>query len=95
MARIVYSLNWQTIPEFFEDHLTQWMDLFHAFLTLPAPPLQASSSDEPQPVERLQTAILDVCMIYAEKYAEEFEPHLARCVAAGLRVVCEGPGRAC
>lgn len=32
VARIFYSLNWITIPEFFEDHQAQWMEGWHYFL---------------------------------------------------------------
>jgi len=48
MARIVYSLNWQTLPEFFEDNMTQWMDLLHSFLVLSTAPLESLSNDEAQ-----------------------------------------------
>lgn len=32
MTRIFYSLNWQTIPEYFEDHREEWMSEFKKFL---------------------------------------------------------------
>lgn len=32
MTRIFYSLNWITIPEFFEDHIGEWMQQFEKFL---------------------------------------------------------------
>ena len=94
VARIFYSLNWQTIPEFFEDHQQDWMDLFYPFLEMPnpLPPNHRSnlSEDEPGPLERLQTAIIECCRLYAEKYAEEFRPHLPRFAQATFRLLAGG-----
>ncbi len=28
-CRIFFSLNWQDLPEFFEDHMSEWMDEFN------------------------------------------------------------------
>jgi exportin-2 (importin alpha re-exporter) len=33
MARIFYSLNWQDLPEFFEDHMDEWMAEFGKYLS--------------------------------------------------------------
>jgi exportin-2 (importin alpha re-exporter) len=91
MARIFYSLNWQDLPEFFEDYMQQWMDLFHPFLILQINPLPSKgSNDEAGPVERLQTAILECCRLYAEKYGKEFHPHLRRFVQATFHVLVLG-----
>jgi len=27
MARIFFSLNWQDLPEYFEDHMAEWMEV--------------------------------------------------------------------
>jgi len=32
--KIFYSLNSQGLPEYFEDHINEWMDGFHKLLTL-------------------------------------------------------------
>ena len=28
LSRIFFSLNWQDLPEYFEDHIQEWMNLF-------------------------------------------------------------------
>ena len=33
MTRIFFSLNWQDIPEFFEDNIAIWMTEFMKYLT--------------------------------------------------------------
>ncbi|EMP35747.1 Exportin-2 [Chelonia mydas] len=34
IAKLFYSLNFQDLPEFFEDHMETWMTNFHSLLTL-------------------------------------------------------------
>ena len=79
MARIFFSLNWQTIPEFFEDNMSAWMTEFHKFLANVNPLLvDPDEDDEPGPNERVQTAIVENLKLYAEKYEEEFQPCLSQ-----------------
>ncbi len=78
MSRIFYSLNWQDIPEVFEDNGSAWMTAFATYLTYKNPLLTATSNnkDEPGPIENLQTAILENINLYANKYEDVFEPYL-------------------
>ena len=77
MARIYYSLNWQDIPEFFEDHIAEWMEEFMKMLTYTNTVLVDNNEDlEPGPIEKLQAAILENLTLYATKYEEEFNPYL-------------------
>jgi exportin-2 (importin alpha re-exporter) len=75
MARIFFSLNWQDLPEFFEDSMPRWTQHFGKLLSTEYP-LQSGSDDEPGPVEVVQAAIVEVLNIYATKYEEEFQPYL-------------------
>jgi hypothetical protein len=55
MGRIYFSLNWQDIPEFFEDNIAAWMEEFAKYLSYSNPLLvDADEASEPGPVERLQ-----------------------------------------
>ena len=45
-GRIFYSLNWQEIPEYFEDHIKEWMGQFHKYLTYENPLLVDASEEE-------------------------------------------------
>ena len=77
MTRIFFSLNWQDLPEFFEDNIGLWMGEFAKYLTY-FNPLLVNPSDEiePGPIEKLQAAIIENLSLYVTKYEEEFAPHL-------------------
>lgn len=77
MSRVYFSLNWQDVPEYFEDHLELWMKEFAKFLEYTNPILiDTNEEDEPGPIENLQSAILDNLNLFATKYEEEFENYL-------------------
>jgi len=83
MAKVFYSLNYQDLPEFFEDNMKVWMDGFHSLLTAPnIPCLDSGSDDVGGPQEVLKAQICENVSMYAIKYGEEFHPHLASFVAA-------------
>eukprot|EP01041_Mallomonas_annulata_P009929 gene9929-20647_t len=78
MTRIYFSLNWQDIPEFFEDHINDWMTEFAKYLTYSNPILIDNDEEtEPGPIDKLQAAIVDNLVLYATKYEEEFASHLS------------------
>ena len=79
MARGIFSLNWQDIPEYFEDHMKEWMAEFFQFLSYDNALLRdADEEDEAGPIETLQAAIVENLKLYAEKYEEEFQPFLSQ-----------------
>ena len=79
-CRIFYSLNWQDLPEFFEDHMAEWMGQFEKYLGYKSKAPQNEGDDEC--IVRLQSAIMDNISLYAQKYEEEFTPFLPRFVSA-------------
>lgn len=81
VCRIFFSLNWQDLPEFFEDHMTEWMGQFDKYLSYENGRLLCASGHEGI-IERLQAAIVDIASLYAQKYEEEFRPFLPRFVSA-------------
>ena len=61
MAKVFYSLNYQDLPEFFEDNMKVWMDGFHSLLTAPNIPCLDSGSDDvggPQEVLKGDSKVL-------------------------------------
>jgi exportin-2 (importin alpha re-exporter) len=80
LSRIFYSLNWQDLPEYFEDHMGEWMQGFNKFLTYTNPLLNPEDPDdddeEEGALDALQAAIVENLTLYAEKYEEEFQAHL-------------------
>lgn len=79
MSRIFFSLNWQDLPEYFEDNMTQWMTEFAKYFDYTHPLLiNQREESEPGPIDKLQTAIVENLNIYASKYEEEFDPFLGQ-----------------
>lgn len=77
MCRIFLSLNFQDLPEFFEDHMKEWMDEFAKYLQYQNPLLVDESEEtDPSPVDKLQAAIIENLKIYADKDEEPFIPFL-------------------
>jgi exportin-2 (importin alpha re-exporter) len=44
ICKVFYSLNYQDLPEFFEDNMESWMSNFHTLLTSDVKVLQTSVS---------------------------------------------------
>lgn len=77
ISRIFYSLNWQDLPEYFEDHMKEWMEEFGKYLQYQNPVLtDADEEDEPSPIDVLQAAIVENLNLYANKDEEPFIPYL-------------------
>lgn len=79
MCRIFYSLNYQDLPEYFEDHMQEWMDLFGKYLQYKNPLLTDEDEvDEASPIDKLQAAIVENLSLYADKDEEPFLPYLQK-----------------
>jgi exportin-2 (importin alpha re-exporter) len=77
MCRIFFSLNFQDLPEFFEDHMKEWMDEFAKYLQYKNPLLTDEDEEtDPSPIDKLQAAIIENLKIYADKDEEPFIPFL-------------------
>lgn len=76
MTRIFFSLAWQDLPEYFEDHLSDWMNLFLEFLSYQNALMISQDECEPGPVDKLHSAIIENLNLFASKYEEEFSTYL-------------------
>ena len=77
IARIFFSLNWQDLPEYFEDHMDIWMNEFAKYMSYTNPLLVYESDKmEPGPIDKLQAAIVEALVLYVSKYEDEFSSHL-------------------
>ena len=77
MSRIFFSLNYQDLPEFFEDHMGEWMQEFAKYLQYQNPALvDADEETEPGPIDQLQAAIIENLQLYADKDEEPFMEYL-------------------
>lgn len=82
IAKIFYSLNFQDLPEFFEDNMGTWMKHFLTLLTTDNKLLQTQEDEEAGLLEQLKSQICDNIGMYAQKYDEEFRPYLPEFVRA-------------
>ncbi|KAK9910161.1 hypothetical protein M0R45_034135 [Rubus argutus] len=74
-CRIFYSLNFQELPEFFEDHMNEWMNEQRKYLATSYPALE-SSPDGLALVDELRAAVCENINLYMEKNEEEFQAYL-------------------
>ncbi|KAG6546655.1 hypothetical protein Mapa_011844 [Marchantia paleacea] len=77
-CRIFYSLNFQELPEFFENHMAEWMGEFHKYLTYNNPSLTEAEADKESVVDQLKAAICENINLYMEKNEEEFQGYLSQ-----------------
>ncbi|XP_018563409.1 exportin-2 [Anoplophora glabripennis] len=80
ICKVFYSLNFQDLPEFFEDNMQVWMTNFHTMLTADVKSLQNTDSEEAGIMEQLKSQVCDNIALYAQKYDEEFRPYLPQFV---------------
>lgn len=77
IAQIFYSLNYQDLPEFFEDNMQTWFTGFHSLLSLPMVPALASDDDDrPGVMEELKAEIVESIALYTMKYDEEMAQYV-------------------
>uniref|UniRef100_A0A0X3PS99 Exportin-2 n=1 Tax=Schistocephalus solidus TaxID=70667 RepID=A0A0X3PS99_SCHSO len=94
ICKIFLSLNCQDLPEFFEDNMAQWMQIFRELLRLDpqmtelvnTAAVTVGYADEDcgsggsSLVEQVKSQVCDNIGLYATKYASDFTPYLAEFV---------------
>ncbi|KAL0412243.1 UNVERIFIED_CONTAM: Exportin-2 [Sesamum latifolium] len=88
-CRIFYSLNFMELPDFFEDHMDEWMIEFNKYLTVKYSALEDSGNDGLALVDELRVAVCKNLSLYLEKEEETFRKNLGGFVETvwGLLVV--------
>uniref|UniRef100_A0AAU7BNY5 Exportin-2 n=1 Tax=Propylea japonica TaxID=158624 RepID=A0AAU7BNY5_9CUCU len=76
ICKVFFSLNYQDLPEFFEDSMQTWMTHFHTLLTSNVQGLESHNPEEAGVMEQLKSQVCDNIALYAQKYDEEFKPYL-------------------
>jgi exportin-2 (importin alpha re-exporter) len=94
--RIFYSLNYQDLPEFFEDHMAEWMVEFAKVLQFSNAALDDEFEEfQPGCVDQAQTAIIENLHLYASKdedvFVEKFLPEFVKLVWIRLGTVTTLP----
>ncbi|XP_059485387.1 exportin-2 [Neocloeon triangulifer] len=76
MCKVFHSLNYQDLPEHFEDNISLWMGHFHTLLNVQEPSLETEGDEEVGIMHELKSEICDNIALYARKYDEEFCSYL-------------------
>lgn len=86
---IFHSFNYMDLPEFFEDHMDEWMIEFKKYLTVKYSALEDSGNDGLAVVDELRAAVCDNISLYMKRDEEPFQIYLGGFVEAvwGLLVV--------
>ncbi|XP_035207759.1 exportin-2-like [Stegodyphus dumicola] len=82
ISKIFYSLNFQDIPEFFEDNIKTWMENFLKLLVINNELLKTGEDEDAGLLEQLKSQICENIGLYAQKYDEEFADYLPNFVTA-------------
>ena len=94
LNRIFYSLNWQDLPEYFEDEMKSFVQFFQKYLTsLTYPPslvkvLTDRASYEQSSIDKLKTFVITNINLYAFKYSEDF-PYIDSFVSLVWNIIGE------
>ncbi|KAG6449355.1 hypothetical protein O3G_MSEX006002 [Manduca sexta] len=87
ICKVFYSLNYQDLPEFFEDNMPIWMPNLLHLLQVEVPGIDDGDDENPGIMERLRTQVCECAALYALKYEEEFGPHAAGFVTAVWKIL--------
>ncbi|KAJ1977879.1 importin-alpha export receptor, partial [Dimargaris verticillata] len=80
LIKIFYSLNVQDLPMYFEDHMAEFMTVFHKYLVYANPLLDNGDDDEASDVEKIKAGICEVITLYTYRTEETFSPMLPKFV---------------
>lgn len=70
LIKIYYDLNCIDLPEFFEDHLNDFMPLFQKYLVYGNTLIDSDDEEEAGPLEKIKTCICEVLELYTLKYQD-------------------------
>jgi len=82
IATLHYDLAFQDLPEYFEDHIKEWMACFVEALKYTNPHLVVDDEQSaPGPMSVLQAEVVECLELYMSKYEEEFQPFIESCLS--------------
>lgn len=73
-----YARLRQELPEYFEDHLADWMAVFMVLLQFKCPAIDVADDDatEPGVVSTLQAGVVECAALLMSKEEEAFQPYI-------------------
>ncbi|VEU39368.1 unnamed protein product [Pseudo-nitzschia multistriata] len=77
ITRILFSLVYQDLPEFYEDNMATVMGVLKKYLEYNNPVLvDNDEEDEQGPIDKLQSAIIDILKLFVTRDEEPFQPFI-------------------
>lgn len=84
LMKLFYDLNCQDLPEFFEDHMAEFMGFMFDYLTIDIDGVDKDADEDNAGVgEALKTDICEVLALYTERYEDEYAQYMPKFVEAG------------
>ncbi|KAJ1930620.1 importin-alpha export receptor [Tieghemiomyces parasiticus] len=80
LVKIFYSLNCQDLPEYFEDHMAEFMGILHKYLVYQNPLVDNGDDDEATDVEKIKAGVCEIIALYTNRLEESFAPLLPKFV---------------
>ncbi|CAI4228426.1 unnamed protein product [Auanema sp. JU1783] len=91
ICRVFHSLSFQDIPEYFEDHLKEWVDRFLFLMPLNFPAITSAAGD-PTSLDKMKAEICEIFTLYAQRYEEEINPFMPSIIQSVWQLVVQtGP----
>lgn len=72
LVKLFYDLNCQDIPEFFEDHISEFMRILGVYLVYENSNAESDDENEAGVLEDIRAGICEILQLYTERYEEEF-----------------------
>ena len=77
ICKLFYSLNFQDLPAFFEDHMGEWMAGFGILLEMPDVAEHDEGEETATPLCEIKAQVCTNVALYASKYDEDFGEYLS------------------
>lgn len=89
LTELFIDLNCQDIPEFFEDNMQQFMEIFHRYMVYRPPNGFSDDDEEVTVVETLKASIFEALQLYTLRYEDIFGPLVPEFVQSTWTVLTE------
>jgi len=87
ICKIFYSLNYQDLPEYFEDNMGVWFTHFLFLIQVDNKALASDSDEEPGTLELLKAQVCDNFSLYVEKYDSDCKDYIPRLFEAAYNLL--------
>ena len=76
LMKLLYDLSVQDLPPIFEEHFADITTLLHKYISYDVEILKTYDDSQAGPLELVKSDIFELLSLYAQKFEEEFSPHI-------------------